>query len=210
MDERNRLGGLRGGGGIDDDDRGVAGGVDHGRGGADNLAYPGRRWLCGRGVEVNRHEAGPPVSRQLAAAARGQRALHHGDVRQQPQRPRETADRRGVGRAVQRRRRAQDDLGAIAPLGREPARQEVLGLLGRRAGEGEVVVEPAARPLREPDDRYHGEHPACQDPATVIVAPGGEAAEPTLGEPGGGRAGRAPGWFRRVPDCHARLPELRV
>ena len=104
-------------------------GTGEAAGGADNLAHRGRRQFCGRGVEVNRHEAILPVSRQLAAAARGQRALHPSDVRQQPQRPRQTADRRGVGRAVQRRRRAQDDLGAIAPLGREPARQEVLGLL---------------------------------------------------------------------------------
>src|SRR5262249_61709128 len=115
-----------------------------------------------------------------------------------PRGPLQRANGRGGGRPAQRRRGARDALSPVAPLGGDPAGQEVLRLLRGRAGEGEVVVEPTACPLREPDDRHHGQHPACQDPAPVVIAPGGYAAEPARRNPADARPGRAPP-RRRTP-----------
>ena len=162
----------------------AARGVDHPPDGA-------RRQVRGRSVELDHHEADPAVGRQLPAGARGERTLHARDVCQGLQGPHQPADGRGVGGAVERTRRAQDHVRAVALLGREPARQEVLGLLRGRAAQGEVVVQPAPGPLREPDDGHHGEEPAEQHPAPVVVAPRGEPTEPALRRSGNVRAGRA-------------------
>ena len=117
--------------------------------------------VCSGGVELDHHEADPAVSRQPRPAAGSERALHAGDMCQRPQGPDQPVDGRGVDGAVERARRAQDHVRAVAFPGREPARQQVLGLLRGRAGEGEVVVQPAPCPLREPDDGHHREQPAA-------------------------------------------------
>ena len=98
-------------------------GVDHPMDGA-------RRQIGGCGVELDHYEADPAAGRQLPPATRGERTLHARDVWQGSQRPHQPVDGRGVGGAVEPARRAQNHVRAVAFLGREPAREKVLGLLG--------------------------------------------------------------------------------
>ena len=79
----------------------------------------GRRQVGGRGVELDHHEADPAVARRLQAGPGGERALHALDVRQRPQGPHQPVDGRDAGGAVERDRRAQDHVGAVALLRRE-------------------------------------------------------------------------------------------